>query len=108
MEVKLQRPIDIKGEKVEKIVLNLDSLTGKDILSVNQELRLRGVVGMNTVFTTEEGLMIVASKVSGILPDDLERLSAPDFLEVTAQVSNFLMGWASPGKTPSQTSEKPE
>lgn len=106
MNITLIKPITIEEKEIKKIQLNLDDLTGKDILDADMQLRMRGVAGMNPIYS-QDGLMIIASKVSGLLPDDLERLSAPDFLEVTANVSNFLMGWASPENESPKTSEKP-
>jgi Phage tail assembly chaperone proteins, E, or 41 or 14 len=105
MKVKLLKPIEIDGQKITEINLELEKLTGKDILDADREVRLEGEGGLNPLYT-QRGLMILASKVSGFIPDDLLRLSAPDFLEVTANVQNFLLTVASPDNTPSDNSEK--
>jgi hypothetical protein len=74
MKIPLTKPIDIDGKQVKEINLALENLTGNDMLAVDRELRLRNVVGLNPIFS-QEGLVIVASKACGILPDDLQRLS---------------------------------
>lgn len=104
-KVKLLKPIEIDGKKITEINLELEKLTGKDILDADRQVRLEGEGGLNPLYT-QRGLLILASKVSGFIPDDLLALSAPDFLEVTAQVQNFLLTVALPDNTPSDNSEK--
>lgn len=92
MEVKLLKPIELDGKEINKIDLNLDDLTGEEILKVDLELRTEGHPrGMDDVFN-QNVLLKFASKASGIITDDLKKLSAPDFLEVTFSVRNFLLG----------------
>jgi hypothetical protein len=92
MEVKLIKPITLDDKKIEKIDLKLEDLTGEDILKVDLELRAEGHPrGMEDVFN-QNVLIKMASKSSNILADDLKKLSAPDFLEVTFSVRNFLLG----------------
>lgn len=102
--VKLLSPIMIDGKETHEITLKLEELTGTDIIKVDQELRLRGASGFNSIFS-QEGLLLVASKASGIICEDLQRLSAPDFIEVTAMVQNFLLGLGLTANMESQTSE---
>lgn len=92
MEIKLTKPITIDGNKIEKIDLKLENLTGEDILKIDLELRAEGHPrGMDDVFN-QNVLLKMASKASCILTDDLKKLSAPDFLELTFSVRNFLLG----------------
>jgi hypothetical protein len=92
MEVILTKPFLIDGEKVEKLNLKLEDLTGEEILKIDTELRVEGHVrGMADVFD-QNVLLKMASKASGIITEDLKKLSAPDFLEVTFSVRNFLLG----------------
>lgn len=105
MKVKLAKPIQIDGKEVKEIDLNLSSLTGRDIISADREARIQGITGLNPLFT-QEGLLLVAAKASGIKDDDLLQLSAPDFMELTMIVQNFLMGLdLSALSTPSSPSE---
>jgi hypothetical protein len=92
VEINLVKPLKIDGNKIEKLDLKLDDLTGEDILKIDLELRTEGHPrGMEDIFN-QNVLLKLASKASGIIPDDLKRLSAPDFLEVTFTVRNFLLG----------------
>lgn len=92
MIIKLEKPVTIDGKKVEEIDLKMEDLTGKDILKVDLELRSEGNhLGLDNVYN-QNALIKVASLASGIIPDDLEKLSVVDFLEVTFSVRNFLLG----------------
>lgn len=92
MKIKLMKPLKIDGKEIEALELKLDELTGEDILKVDMELRASGDLrGFDHIYN-QNVLLLIASKASGILPDDLKKLSAPDFLEVTFTVRNFLMG----------------
>ncbi|KYD02635.1 hypothetical protein B4102_0229 [Heyndrickxia sporothermodurans] len=92
MEITLIKSLTIDGKKIEKLNLNLEDLTGEDVLKVDLELRAEGHPrGMDDVFN-QNVLLKFASKASGTMEDDLKRLSLPDFLEVTFSVRNFLLG----------------
>ncbi|WP_458412779.1 phage tail assembly protein [Schinkia sp. CFF1] len=92
MEVKLTKPINLDGKEIKKLELKLEELTGEDILKVDLELRTEGNLdGLNTIHN-QNVLIKLASKSSGIIVDDFKKLSAPDFLEVTFSVRNFLLG----------------
>lgn len=92
MKIDLIKPITIDGTKMEKIDLDLDGLTGEEIMKIDLELRTEGHSrGMDDVFN-QNILLKIASKASGILTDDLKKLHAPDFIEVTFSVRNFLLG----------------
>lgn len=90
--VVLKKPFKIDGKELKEIKLKLEELTGEDILKVDRELKEEGYArGFDNVLN-QIVLLKVASKASGILEDDLKKLSAPDFLELTYTVSNFLAG----------------
>lgn len=91
MKIQLKNPITIDEKEIKEIDLKLEELTGEDILKVDLELRMEDPRGFDNIYN-QKVLLNIASKASGILPDDLKKLSAPDFLEVTFSVRNFLMG----------------
>lgn len=92
MKVDLVKEVTIDGKKIKSLDLKLEDLTGADILKVDMEMRADGnPAGFNNVYD-QKFLVIMASKASGILAEDLEKLSAVDFIEVTFTVRNFLMG----------------
>lgn len=92
MKVNLLRPLKVDDKEIKTLDLKLDELTGEDILKVDMELRTGGDPrGFDHIYN-QNVLLHIASKASGIIVDDLKKLSAPDFLEVTFTVRNFLMG----------------
>ncbi|MCT8975493.1 hypothetical protein N4T77_02665 [Clostridium sp. CX1] len=105
MKIALNKSLNLDGKEIDEIELKLEDLTGEDILKVDTELRVNGsAYGFNNVYD-QKVLLSVASKASGIIVDDLKKLSAPDFLEVTFSVRNFLMG-LSGQKEESKSSEE--
>lgn len=93
--IKLKKPIVKDGKTIDSINLDLDSLSGNDMIKVEREARLRGDLSPNPLFSSE-GLSIVAARASGLIPEDVIGLGAPDFVEVTNTVRNFLFGWVLP------------
>lgn len=105
MKIKLKHPKKIDEKLVKEIDLNLEGLTGEEILKVDTEIRMEGNSrGIENLFN-QDVLVRVASKASGILQDDLKKLSAFDFLEVTFVTRNFLLGWSA-SKEEQETSEE--
>jgi len=97
VEIKLTKPVTIDGNVVSKLVLDLDNIKGSDIIAVEREVRAQGDLSPNPLFTSF-GLATVAAKASGINVDDIQNLHAPDFVQVTNTVSNFLYGWVLPNQ----------
>lgn len=104
MEIKLQKPIEKDGHKIDKITLELDNLTGDDIIEAEKEARMRGDQNPNPLFSSQ-GLAVIAARASGMIADDIAKLAAPDFLMLTQVVSNFLYGWVLPTLIQSVNSE---
>ncbi|KAB8126905.1 phage tail assembly protein [Gracilibacillus oryzae] len=96
MKITLDKPLELEGKQIKELNLKLDQLTGSDILKIDNELRQDGDIRGFDNINNQKILLTLASKSCGILPDDLERLSVPDFLEVTFTVRNFLMGLLDP------------
>lgn len=106
MKVSLIQPLKLEDKEVKTIDLKLEDLTGEDILQTDLEIRASGDPrGFDSIYN-QNVLLILASKASGIIADDLKRLSAPDFLEVTFTVRNFLMGLSVRREEP-ENSEEP-
>lgn len=92
MKINLIKPIKIDEKLIKNLDLDLEGLNGAEILKIDSELRMEGhSQGLRDVFD-QNVLLKIASKSSGILTDELKKLSAPDFLEVTFSVRNFLLG----------------
>lgn len=88
-KVKLSKPVNLDGQKIEEINLDLDSLTGADVIAINKQLKAKGE-RFNVL--DQETLTEVAAKASNMIPEDLQKLSMFDFTEVNGHVQLFLMG----------------
>ncbi|MDX8367784.1 phage tail assembly protein [Cytobacillus sp. IB215665] len=104
MKIELIKPFKIDGKELKEIDLNLENLTGADILKIDMEMRREKTRGFADVYD-QEILLRLASKACGILKDDLEKLPINDFLEVTFGVRNFLLR-SSEEQEELETSEK--
>lgn len=90
--VPLKSPIEIDGTFFSEIKLDFGNMTGADVLQIDAELKAEDhFEGFNSVHN-QHVLLKLASKASGILPDDLMKLSIVDFTEVTFTARNFLLG----------------
>lgn len=105
MKIKLYTPFVKDGVTVVDLNLDLERLTGQDILESEQEARIRGDRNPNPLFSSL-GNAIIAARASGHVPDDIINLKVQDFLQVTTVVNNFLYGWTLPVLIQSETSEE--
>lgn len=87
--VSLKRPVNIDGAFLNEVKLEFGKMTGADVLTIDEELKAEGhIEGFNSVHN-QQVLLKIASKASGVLPDDLLKLSLYDFAEVTFSARNF-------------------
>jgi hypothetical protein len=90
--IKLSKPTKINGSEIEEINLDLESLKGKDLMELENSFRkfYRGefVPALNIDSRYQ---MFVAGRASGINPEDLGELYAPDFVALCGEVQNFLL-----------------
>ncbi|MEQ6355918.1 phage tail assembly protein [Lysinibacillus sp. M3] len=91
--ITLKSPIEIDGALLNEVKLDFGKMTGADLFKIDAELKAEGhMEGFNSVYN-QEVLLKVASKASGIIPDDLLRLSFRELVEVTFSARNFFMGY---------------
>jgi hypothetical protein len=89
--IQLSRPTKINGSDITEISLDLESLKGKDLIELETAFRrlYRGeyipVLNIDSRYQS-----LVAGRASGINPEDLGELYAPDFAAVCSEVQNFL------------------
>lgn len=88
----LKKPIDFEGKKIESLSLDLDKLTGADIMLCEQEFRDRSrpgeiveLIEVNKIF-----LAIVAARAAGVTFELFQALHAKDFCRITVEVQAFL------------------
>lgn len=87
--IKLSKPVEWEGERVEELNLNLDDLTGLDIEAAEREWVLGGGAGMAE--TSKSYLLAVAARATGKRVEILRRLNAKDYSKITLLVQNFLL-----------------
>lgn len=90
--IELSKPLELDGESIEKIELNYENMTGADILEIDLELRALGVTTGFSTIHNHDALLLLSSRASGIIADDLIKLNAVDFLEVNMTTRNFFIG----------------
>lgn len=93
IKLPIKVPTEINEKKIDVLVLDFSNMTGADILSVDSEIRIEGnLAGFDSIYN-QEVLLKLASRATGILPEELKKLKAPDFLEMNLQVRNFFILW---------------
>jgi len=103
MKVKLNKIAGFDGVEYSELDLELDELTGKDLISATKEAKALGdqasVVEFSKIYQA-----VVAAKAAKVPVDLVLQLKARDFTEITLRVQNFLIGGGS-AVTPTTPSE---
>ena len=90
MKIKLSKAIKHKGENIEILDINLDDLTGNDLIEVEKQLTQSGEVSIVTDFN-KIYLITIAARALHIPVEILKFVSAKDFTRITNEVRNFLI-----------------
>lgn len=91
----LEKPIEFDGVVRTEIELDLESLTGQDLLIV--ERQFNSFAGNQSITVKEynkEYLALVAARASKLPIEFFQRLGAKDFSAVTIKVQLFFIGEA--------------
>lgn len=87
----LNKPYSFEGADYTEIVLDLDGLTGEDMLQAEREFsagkEFAPVPVMNSAY-----IAIVAAKAAKKPAEFIKRLPAKEFSKVIVTVQNFLLG----------------
>ena len=89
-EYTLSKPFEYNGKTHEKLTFNFDSLTGNDILSVEDEM-----VDNAEYYVTEASRSFqlrIAAKAAEIGSDVIKALPAKDFSKIVRAARDFLTG----------------
>ena len=89
-ELKLKKPFELDGEKVETISYDLEELTGNDIERAVAELAKKGIV-VTLVETDQRYHAMLFATAAGIAYEDVMRLSLKDFNKATTAVRDFFL-----------------
>ncbi|MEG0258914.1 MAG: hypothetical protein RR651_03490 [Lysinibacillus sp.] len=91
--VPIKHPVEINGVLLSSIKLDFSKLTGDTVLKVDKELREEGFpTGFDNIWN-QHAILKLASRAAGMLTEDLRKLHAGDFMEVTFRTRNFFIGW---------------
>lgn len=90
-KVTLSKPITVDGKQVSEIELNLDAVTGADIMfCVSEASAAKGLV-VNYRVDAEVHLQL-AARVTGIAREQLLKIAGRDFNRLMAPVQGFFLG----------------
>jgi len=91
--IKLQTPVEFEGATVSELELDLDSLTGADLIAAERESN-------GPVSEMSKGYQAaLAARAAGKPLELIHALKARDFTEVTVRVQGFLLGMDSEGES---------
>ena len=92
MKIKLMRELSVRGESLTELELDLDKLTGQDIIEVEKQVDTAGD-GRALVLPEYSKLYLaaVAARALKVPREALNLLTARDFTRLTQAVQNFLM-----------------
>ncbi|GHS91252.1 hypothetical protein AGMMS49957_18030 [Synergistales bacterium] len=91
MKIQLKKALRHKGQDLTELDIQLETLTGVDLIEVEQQLFKSGKVALMPDYS-KVYLIRVAARAARIPVEVMETLSARDFTVVTNQVQSFLMG----------------
>ena len=91
MKFKLKKPLSVRGESIKELDLNLDDLTGLDLIEVEKYINETND-GRAILFPeySKNYLIAVAARALKLPYDALKVLSARDFTRIAQAVQNFL------------------
>lgn len=101
MQITLSHPVNYKDTELRTLELDLDSLTGNDLIAVEDTLRASGQVNL----FSQSYFAAIAARSAHIPVEVLKGLPVKDFMKVTSEVINFLGDTASPESAPENLGE---
>ena len=105
MIINLSKSINFNGTEYQELDLNLENLTGQDLINAEDNLRAKGIMTTGAADFSRNYLLAVASQALKIAPESLKELNAKDFTHLMNEVLIFLAGSGS-GQSQSQNQEK--
>jgi len=88
MTIKLKKSIEYDSETITELNLDLDSLTGQDMINAEKEADTNEFTPMKEF--NKSHLAILAAKACGKPSDMMPLLGLRDFSSITREVQNFL------------------
>jgi hypothetical protein len=93
MIFKLKKPTKINGTEISEINLDkLDDMVGDDLTSIEAGFRTVHKEFIPVLNLDTRYHMWIAGRASGINPEDLGKLYAPDYVGLGVAIQSFLTG----------------
>lgn len=89
MKIQLKKAITHKGNEISTLDLELDTLTGNDLIDVEEQILKTGNPIQSTDFSRVY-LITVAARALHMPAEILKQMCARDFARVVNEVRNFL------------------
>lgn len=86
-----KKAVTFEGTEYKELDLDLDGLTGADLIKASREAQVLGDVSPVQELSMTY-LAVVAAKASNVPVDLIQALPAGEFAKVKMQVQNFLLG----------------
>lgn len=91
MKIKLDTPITNNGKEISELDLNLEGLTGNDLLIAEDEMKRKGL-NVAAWEYSREFLCTLAARALKLPSEALKTLSARTFTQIINEVLSFLAG----------------
>ena len=91
MKIKLKKPIRHQGQEVSEIDLDLDALTGDDLIAVEDQIFKTGGNPLQNTDLSRVYHITVAARALHMPVETLRGMCARDFARVVNEVRNFLL-----------------
>ncbi len=86
MRITLSHPVSYKDTQLDTLDLDLESLTGYDLIAIEDSLRASGTVNL----FSQSYFAAIAARSAHIPVEVLKGLPVKDFMKITGEVINFL------------------
>lgn len=91
MKIQLKKAIMHKGNEITTLDMELDNLTGNDLIGVEDQISKTGNNPIQTTDFSRVYLIAVAARALHMPVEVLRQMSARDFARVVNEVRNFLV-----------------
>ena len=98
MKITLTKGISYQDKEITELDINLDDLTGQDLLDVEEQLKRKNIT-VNAWEYSRVFLLAVAAHASGLPMECLKGMNVRDFTAVINEVLSFLAGAVSEDAT---------
>ena len=90
MKIQLKKAIMHKGQELQELDVDLDRLTGNDLIDVEEQAMRAGNNAFSATDFSRVYLIAVAARAARIPVEILRMMNAHDFNKVVTEVRNFL------------------